>query len=136
MEPSELVVVTSMVVGIIVELCWEVRLEEASDVWEEASEVWVESADVVGVDWALDGLSVEEGLSVDDGVVDASEELSVEDGSEVLSVEDGSDVDCRVDVGVVVVASVVDESSDVVVGAAVELSSVLDGAAVVVLGEG
>lgn len=34
------------------------------------------------------------------------------------------------------VASVVDESSDVVVGAAVELSSVLDGAAVVVLGEG
>lgn len=131
-----------MVVGIIVELCWELPLEEPADVCEEASEVWVESADAVGLDCALDELSVEEGLSVDDGVeelsvVDASEELSVEDGSEVLSVEDGSEVDCRVDVGVVVVvASVVEESSDVVVGAAVELSSVLDGAAVVVLGEG
>jgi len=73
-------------------------------------------------------------LSVDDGVVDASEELSVEDGSEVLSVEDGSEVDWGVDVGVVVAS--VDESSDVVGGAVVELSSVLDGAAVVVLGEG
>ena len=90
---------TSMVVGIIVELCWELPLEEPADVCEEASEVSVESADAVGLDCALDELlSVEEGLSVDDGVeelsvVDASEELSVEDGSEVLSVEDGSEVD-------------------------------------------
>ena len=41
---------TSTVVGIMVELCWELPLEEAADVWDEASEVWVESADAVGLD--------------------------------------------------------------------------------------
>lgn len=39
-----------MVVGIMVELCWELPLEDAGDVWDETAEVCVESADAVGLD--------------------------------------------------------------------------------------